>query len=480
MMDNTRTKVLSNLIWRMMERFGAHGVTFIVEIVLARLLDPKVFGVLALVTVFTAILQVFVDSGLGNALIQKKNADDLDFSSVFFFNIATCIFLYITIYFSAPFIAHYYEMEELVPIIRVMSVVIVISGVKNVQQAYVSKNLMFKKFFFSTLGGTIGAAVVGIAMAYLGYGIWALVFQNIFNQAIDTLILWMTIKWRPKFVFSWTRLKTLLKYGWKLLMSSLLEVLANNIRALVIGKLYTADQLAFYNRGQQFPQLIVANINSAIDSVLFPVLSNAQDDLVKVKRITRRAIKTSAYIMWPCMVGIAVCAEPLVELLLTAKWLPCVPFLRIYCVIFALYPIHTANLNAIKACGRSDIYLRLEVLKKITDFTLLFIIMREGVLAIAATTIVSAIIAAFINTHPNKKIIQYGLLEQFKDVFPELIASIVMGTLISLVLLLDLTPITTLVLQIIAGFAIYVIIGRVVGMESFYYCLGLVKDFFKR
>lgn len=463
-----------------MERFGAHGVTFIVEIVLARLLDPKVFGILALVTVFTAILQVFVDSGLGNALIQKKEADDLDFSSVFFFNIAICVFLYILIFFSAPFIAHYYAMEELTPIIRVMAIVIIISGIKNVQQAYVSKNLMFKKFFFSTLGGTIGAAIVGIAMAYLGYGIWALVFQNIFNQAIDTLILWMTIKWRPKFVFSWNRLKSLLKYGWKLLMSSLLEVIANNIRSLVIGKLYTADQLAFYNRGQQFPQLVVANINSAIDSVLFPVLSSAQDDIARVKRITRRAIKTSAYIMWPCMVGIAVCAEPLVELLLTEKWLPCVPFLRIYCIIFALYPIHTANLNAIKACGRSDIYLKLEALKKLSDFTLLFIVMREGVLVIAATTIVSAVIAAFINTHPNKKLIHYGLWKQFRDVLPELIASIAMGASISLILLLNLNPITTLILQIIVGFAVYVIIGRVIGMESFNYCLGLIKDFFKR
>lgn len=230
------TNVITNFFWRFLERCGAQGVTFIVSIVLARLLDPTVYGTVALVTIFTTIMQVFVDSGMGNALIQKKDADDLDFSSVFYFNMAMCSVLYLIMFFAAPFIASFYRMPELTAIVRVLSFVVVISGVKNVQQAYVSRHLMFKRFFFSTLGGTIGAAVIGIAMAYLGFGVWALVAQMLFNAAVDTTILWITVKWRPKKMFSFQRLKSLFSYGWKLLASSLIDTVYNDLRQLIIGK----------------------------------------------------------------------------------------------------------------------------------------------------------------------------------------------------------------------------------------------------
>ena len=355
------TNVITNFFWRFLERCGAQGVTFIVSIVLARLLDPTVYGTVALVTIFTTIMQVFVDSGMGNALIQKKDADDLDFSSVFYFNMAMCSVLYLIMFFAAPFIASFYRMPELTAIVRVLSFVVVISGVKNVQQAYVSRHLMFKRFFFSTLGGTIGAAVIGIAMAYLGFGVWALVVQMLFNAAVDTTILWITVKWRPKKMFSFQRLKSLFSYGWKLLASSLIDTVYNDLRQLIIGKKYSSGDLAYYNQGKKFPQLIVTNINTSIDSVLLPTMSKAQDDMAAVRSMTRRAIKTSTFLMMPAMIGLAVCAEPLVQLILTEKWLPCVLFLRIFCITYAFYPIHTANLNAIKAMGRSDLFLKLEI-----------------------------------------------------------------------------------------------------------------------
>ena len=357
------TNVITNFFWRFLERCGAQGVTFIVSIVLARLLDPTVYGTVALVTIFTTIMQVFVDSGMGNALIQKKDADDLDFSSVFYFNMAMCSVLYLIMFFAAPFIASFYRMPELTAIVRVLSFVVVISGVKNVQQAYVSRHLMFKRFFFSTLGGTIGAAVIGIAMAYLGFGVWALVAQMLFNAAVDTTILWITVKWRPKKMFSFQRLKSLFSYGWKLLASSLIDTVYNDLRQLIIGKKYSSGDLAYYNQGKKFPQLIVTNINTSIDSVLLPTMSKAQDDMAAVRSMTRRAIKTSTFLMMPAMIGLAVCAEPLVQLILTEKWLPCVLFLRIFCITYAFYPIHTANLNAIKAMGRSDLFLKLEIIK---------------------------------------------------------------------------------------------------------------------
>ena len=323
--DNKTT--IKNFIWRFAERCGAQGVSFIVSIVLARLLEPSVYGTIALVTVFTTILQVFVDSGLGTALIQKKDADDLDFSSVFYFNFTVCLVLYFGMFVSAPYIAKFYGDETLVPVIKVISLTLVIAGVKNIQQAYVSRNMLFKRFFFSTIGGTIASAFVGIFMAYIGMGVWALVAQQLSNATIDTIILWVTVKWKPKRMFSWKRLKELLSYGWKLLVSALLETVYNNLRNLVIGKLYSSADLAYYNQGDKFPKLIVTNINTSIDSVLLPTMASAQDDSARVKNMTRRAIKTSTYIMAPLMIGLAFCANTIVELVLTEKWLPCVPFL---------------------------------------------------------------------------------------------------------------------------------------------------------
>lgn len=330
----TSALVFKNLIWRFLERSGAQLVSFIVSIVLARILLPEDYGLIALVTVFTTILQVFVDSGLGTALIQKHNADDLDFSSVFYFNFAVCILLYIGMFVASPFIASFYENDSLTPIIRVISLTIVISGVKGIQQSYVSRNMLFKRFFFATLGGTIFSAFLGIWMAYMGYGVWALVAQQLSNTTIDTLILWITVKWRPKKMFSWTRLKGLLSFGWKMLVSSLLETTYQDLRSLIIGKMYSSSDLAYYNRGRQFPSLIVTNINSSIDSVLLPTMANVQDDRTVVKMMTRRSIKISTYIMAPMMVGLACCSESLVRLLLTDKWIECVPYVRIFCITY--------------------------------------------------------------------------------------------------------------------------------------------------
>ena len=237
--------VVSNLFWRLFERIGAKGVEFIVSIVLARVLMPEVYGRVALITVFTTILQVFVDSGLGNALIQKKDADNVDFSTVFYFNIAFCIALYALLFFAAPFIAAFYKDPGLTGPIRVLGLTVVISGVKNVQHAYVARHMLFRRFFYATLGGTVGAAVLGIYLAYNGAGVWALVAQQVFNVATDTVILWLTVKWRPQRVFSFDRLKGLYSYGWKLLVSHLLETVYQDIRQLVIGKKYTSSDLAF-------------------------------------------------------------------------------------------------------------------------------------------------------------------------------------------------------------------------------------------
>ncbi|RHP87890.1 lipopolysaccharide biosynthesis protein [Roseburia sp. AM59-24XD] len=478
-MNETR-KTLTNFLWRFAERCGAQAVTLIVSIVLARILTPNDFGTVSLVMVFTTIMQVFVDSGLGTALIQKKDADDLDFSSVFYFNFAVCLILYAVMFVVAPIIAVFYNDTSLTSIIRVISLTIIISGMKGIQQSYVSRNMMFKRFFFATLGGTIFSAFLGIGMAYAGCGVWSIVAQQLSNTAIDTLILWITVKWRPKKMFSWERLKCLLSYGWKLLASSLLDTVYNNLRNLIIGKIYTSADLAYYNQGDKFPKVIVTNINASIDSVLLPSMAGQQEHRDRVKSMTRRAIKTSTYIMAPLMMGLMFCAEPVVKLLLTDKWLPCVPYLRIFCFTYMFWPIHTANLNAIKAMGRSDLFLGLEIVKKVVGITLLLLTMRISVMAMAFSLIISSVFSQIINSWPNWKLLDYNYFEQLRDILPPIIIALLMGVVVYFVGLLQLPTIIVIFIQIITGAAIYIGVSLVLHLEEFEYLFGMIKSFLKR
>ena len=379
-------------------------------------------------------------------------------------------------FIAAPYIAKFYGNMSLIPVIRVISLTLIISGVKNIQQAYVSSNMLFKRFFFSTIGGTIVSAFVGIFMAYIGMGVWALVAQQLSNAMIDTMILWITVKWRPKAVFSWERLKSLLAYGWKLLVAVLLDTVYNNLRNLVIGKMYSSADLAFYNQGDKFPKIIVTNINTSIDSVLLPTMSSEQDNKARVKKMTRRAIKTSTYIMAPLMMGLAFCAKTVVELVLTQKWLPCVPFLQIFCITYMFYPVHTANLNAIKAMGRSDIFLKLEIIKKIVGMSLLLSTMWFGVMAMAYSLLLGSVLSQIINSWPNRKLLNYGYLEQLKDILPGILLAVFMGVWVYFVGYIKLPTTLLLMVQIIVGAIIYIGLSVVLKLEAFEYLWGMLKN----
>ena len=477
--DIDKNTTVKNFIWRFAERCGAQLVTFVVSIVLARILSPDDYGTVALVTVFTTILQVFVDSGLGVALIQKKNADDLDFSSVFYFNFVVCIVLYAGMFFAAPIIASFYNDLTLIPIIRVISLTIVISGIKGIQQSFVSRNMLFKRFFFSTLGGTIFSAILGVAMAYAGCGVWAIVAQQLSNTAIDTLILWLTVKWRPKKMFSWERLKTLFSFGWKLLISSLLDTGYSNLRSLVIGKIYSPSDLAYYNQGDKLPSTVITNINTSIASVLLPTLASKQDDRKQLKNMTRRAIKTSTYIIAPLMMGLAFCAPPIVRLILTEKWVPCVPYLRIFCITYMFYPIHTANLNAINAMGRSDYFLKLEIAKKVIGMLLLLLTMRISVMAMAYSLLVSMVTSMVINSWPNKKLLKYSFIEQIIDILPNIFIAILMGGVVSTIYIFKLSDVMTLAIQIPLGAIVYIGLSIIFKIEEFQYLKNMAEEMLK-
>ena len=472
--------VFSNLLWRFSERIGAKLISVVVNLILARILAPELYGTVTIVLVFTEILQVFVESGFGTALIQKKDADDLDFSSVFFFNLAVSVVLYTLLFAAAPLIARLYRKPELLNIVRVVGLILIIAGVRNIQQAYVSRNMLFKRFFFATLGGTITAAIVGIAMAVKGFGVWAYVTQYLMNNLVGTLILWFTVKWRPKLQFSLERLKGLFSYGWKLLVSSVLNIVSDKLRPLIIGYRFSASDLSFYNEGILFPNMIVDNVNSSIDSVLLPALSQQQDSAENVKAMTRRAIQISSYIMWPLMIGLFVCAKPLVALLLGEKWLPCVPFLRIFSLYYALFPIHTANLNAIKAMGRSDIFLKLEVAKRILDLAFVVGTIFIGVKAMAYGLLTEGFLCLFINAFPNKKLCGYAFTEQIRDILQAFLLSAAMGAAVYALSFLGLGNLATLVLQVLLGAAIYIAASYFMKLEPFQYLLGIAAKHLKR
>jgi len=469
-------KVVKNCLWRFAERCGAQGVSLIVTVILARLLDPEVYGVIALISVFVSLLGVVVDSGFGDALIQKKDADNLDFSTVFYFNILICLTSYAVIYFAATLIADFYHRAELTPMIRVMSLSLLISGVKNVQMAYVSRNLEFKRFFFATLGGTIAAAVVGIWMAYRGFGAWALIAQSLLNHTIDTAILWISVKWRPQLAFSFSRLKELFSFGWKMFVSALVNTAYGKINELIIGKIYSPSALAFYNRGTQFPAAIVGNLDTSIVSVLFPVLSSVQNDPNIIKAMTRRTLKVSTYLIMPMMFGLAACSEPLIRLLLTDKWILSVPYLRIFCVSYAFWPLLSDNMNAIRSLGYSNYYLAVDTTKKVISLIGLLISMWFGVIWMAHSFMFTTIISCSFAIIPNKKLLNYTCREQFADILPQIILTIIMGGIVYCVTFLRLSDWATLLIQVPLGVIIYILGSKLMKIDSFDYLWGIVKS----
>ncbi len=478
-MDN-RSKVVSNLIWRFFERFGAQTVNIVVGILLARKLGPGPAGDIALIMAVITILKVFADSGMANALIQKKDPDELDFSSVFFFNLGFSLLLYAGLFLAAPLIARYYGEESYIPILRVLGLMVVVSGLYNVQQAYVAKTLQFKRFFFATLGGTLVSCALSITMAYRGFGIWSLVALQLSNFVVNTAILWFTVEWRPRRIFSFARLRSLLSFGWKLLAASFLDTVYLQIYPLIIGARFPKADLGQFDKGRNWPDQITQSINASIDGVLLPVLSAEQDDKDRVREMTRRAIKTSSFVMMPLMAGLAVCSEPLVRLLLEEQWMPCVPYMRIFCVIYAFYPLHTANLNAIKAMGRSDVFLGLELLKKAVETCALLIALPFGILAMALGQLVSSLLAQVINAWPNRKLLDYPYLRQFLDMLPAIALSAAMAAAVWTVSLLGLPDLPTLLIQVPLGAALYVLGAWALKLESFRFLLDTALRMLRR
>ena len=475
-MNDLKRKAASGLFFKFAERVGAQGINFIIQILLARILMPDDYGLIALVVVFITVCDVFVTYGFGNSLIVNKKSDHLDFSTCFYFGLALSVVVYAIVFYSAPFIASFYSKPLLTPVIRVMGIRIPIASVNSVQHAYVSKNMWFRKFFFATLIGTIISGVVAVIMAYQGFGVWAMVEQNLGNVIIDTICLWIIVGWRPKAEFSFNRLKVIYDYGWKVLGVGLIDTLYTQLRDLIIGKKYTSADLAYYNRGYRFPSFAMRLIEPTVNTVLFPTLSQCKENQAEMRSITRRLVKISTFIVSPVMVGLAVVAEPMVLVLLTNKWLPCVLFLRIGCIANLFRPNQFINNSVIAASGRSDLLLKLNILKKSLGVGILIASMAFGLTGIAVSQIIIYFLSMVINIAPNRKILGYGYLQQTKDFVANLLPALVMGVVVYPISKIDLAPLAVLFLQIVAGVFVYVVISLLFRNESFFYLLNIAKQ----
>ena len=454
--ESLKQKTTKGLFWSSVERFSNQGMSFLFSVILARMLDPSDFGIIAMITIFFAVAQSFVDSGFSNALVRKTNRREEDLSTCFYFNIGVGIIAYIVLFLIAPLVASFYNQPILSPIIRITGLGVVLNSLCVVQQALFTIKIDFKSQAKVTLSATIISGIVGVVLAYQGYGVWALVWQGVVLSLVRMGLLWLMSKWRPKAGFSKDSFHYLFGYGSKLLASGLLDTIYNNIYPIVIGKFYSPAQLGNYSRALSFAQLPSSNITSILQRVTFPVLSTIQDDIPRLQANYRRLLKLSAFIIFPLMTGLAAVAFPMIRLILTPKWEGCSLYLQIICFALMWYPIHAINLNLLQVKGRSDLFLHLEIIKKIVGVCIMCITIPLGITAMCIGMVASSLISLFINTYYTGKLINIGCLKQMRDLTPIFINSLIMGGIVYFSIQISDNDILQLSLSIIVGVLSYI------------------------
>lgn len=472
-MDNSNKskagQIFSGVLWSYGERFLAQLVTLVVSIVLARILSPNHYGIIAIVTVFITICDALVTGGFGNALVQKKNATKLDFDSICWFSLGIAAVLYIILFISAPMISLVYEVDILVPVTRILGIKVLFSAFNSVQQAYVQRKMLFKKFFFATLGGTISSAIVGIVLALNGAGVWALVAQYLTNSIIDTVILFVSIDWKPSLHVSRKSIVELWGFGSKLLASTMVFTFKDNIRSLLIGKVFSSSDLAYYNQGKKYPALLVTDIVESLGKVLFPVFSEKQTDIIELKLMMRKSVRLSSYVLTPCIIGLIAVADTFVSVILTDKWLPCVPYMRILALVYLTRPLSTVFQRALLAIGKSSINLFQELVTSITTLFLVIIATFgfQSIELIAWSYVLVMVLGVIIFAYFTKKYIGYKYREMMSDFVQSLIMSIVMGIVVVIIGQIQVANFLKLLLQIMGGIVIYIVISILNKCESY-------------
>lgn len=475
MAESLKNKTAKGVLWSSFERFSVQGIQFLVMIVMARMLSPNDYGLVGMLAIFLAISQSLVDSGFSNALIRKVNRTEVDNSTVFYFNIVVGILLYGVLYFSAPAIASFYDTPELVSITRVVGLSVFINSLVVVQRALLTIKIDFKTQAKAALTAVVVSGVLGIWMAATGWGVWSIVYQQITNLTINALLLWILSKWKPILAFSWKSFKEMFSFGSKLLASGLLNTIYNNIYLIVIGKLFSASDLGYYTRAHQFSDFPSSNVTGILQRVTYPILCTIQDDDDRLRSVYRRFLKLSAFVVFPLMMGLAAVAEPLVLVLLKEQWLFTATLLTIICFSMMWYPIHAINLNLLQVKGRSDLFLKLEIYKKIVGVSILCITIPMGLIAMCIGSIFGGIIGLIINTYYTGKLIQVGFIRQMHDLAGTLLLSVSMFVLVYIIVnVLPLVPVLKLLIGIMAGSIYYITLAKLFKFSEFAELLNLI------
>lgn len=478
MSDNLKKNTLKALFWSFLERFGTQVIQFVFSIIMARLLMPEEFGLIAMLSIFVAMGNTFVNSGFGQALIQKQDVKHIDECSMFYFNILVAILATIILFFCAPLIADFYNQPQLIQMSRVLSLIFIFNALGLVQRTLLNKNLDFKTQFKVSLLASLFAGIVSVGLAFNGFGVWSLIALYLCTDFFNTVFLWFFSSWRPSLIFSIISLKSMFSFGSKLFIVSLTNSVFTNIYKLLIGKFFNASALGFYSRADSLYKYPVVILNSVVSQVSFPVFSKIQDDKKRLKSLIRKSLKTITLITFPLMVGLMLVAHPLVQILLTEKWLPSVPYLQLLCIIGMLYPILAINLNALNAQGRSDLYLKIDVINKILVIITVFITYRFGITAMIIGQIINSLISYYLYSYYTNKLLGLGIITQIRNMFPAFSISIVMGFLIYCVKYLSINnQLLLLVTQITLGGLIYISLCFIFKISAFMEIISIVKGF---
>lgn len=480
--QNEGKKLVSGLGWSFAERMLAQAVSLVISLVLARILAPEHYGIISIVTVFISIGDALVVGGFGNALVQKKDATDQDFDSICWVSMGVSLIIYILLFFGAPLVAAFYEEAALIAIIRVMGLKFVFSAFNSVQQAYVQKRMLFKKFFFATLGGSLASSVVGIGMALSGFGVWALVGQYLTKSVMDTVVMFCIIRWKPKLRICWKSVRELWGFGAKVLGATLVYTVRDNIRTLLVGKRFTTEDLAYYNQGQKFPSLVVVDIVSSLEKVLYPALAEKQTETEKLRALMRYAVSLSSYIVMPLIFGLFAVSDTFVLTVLTEKWMPCVPFMRIMCVVYATRPLSAIFQRGLLAMGKSALSLIHEIVTSSVTIAGLFVAVFcfESVEMIAWNHVLVMMLGLSLYVYWGRKFIGYKIREVMKDFLPTALLATTMALSVWGVGLLNIVPLLKLILQVLAGMMVYISLSALTGNKNYKTIMSFVKGFLKK
>ena len=476
-MASKKNGIKGGLIWSFGERITAQLVSTLVTIVLARLLDPTHYGIISIVTVFITFCNVFVTSGMGSALVQKKEVDERDYNTAFLISLTIALVLYAVLFFAAPYIAQFYEMPELKWVLRVMALRLPLASVNSIQQAHVQRAMQFKRFFVATLFGTVLSGIVGILLALRGFGVWALVAQYLTNTTVDTIVLLFVEKWIPKFQFSLEKAKSIYSFGWKVLATDLVYTAEEDIRSLIVGKVFGSADLAYYDQGKKYPSILVNNLNSAINKVMLPAYSRSQDDLENLKKMLRKSIAVGIFVLAPVLIGFAAVSDTFIDVVLTSKWIFCSPYIKIFCFIYLTRPLETACHQALLAIGRSDIVLRIMIAINVVALAAVFVATFgfHSVFLIAVGSLISSFVSLGCFMFFSNRLIGYKFKEQLEDVCPALLFSAIMGVVVYMLGFINFNKIFVLIIQVLVGGVIYVVLSKLFRLNAYEYLMTMVK-----